>query len=87
MLFDAENRLPGPLNKRNSRFTFVEITVTSSAKVKKARLPGGDEFSCFISTDHSVITFTFTLFLQLLLACLNLPLDAADLFYWYKRKK
>ena len=59
MLLDAEHKSSGPLNKRSSRFTFVKITISSSAKVKESTLPGGDEFSCFISTNKLKDSVTF----------------------------
>ena len=40
-------------------------TISSSPKVKKARLPGGGEFSCFISTNKLE---DLVILLQLLLA-------------------
>ena len=59
MLLDAEHKSSGPLNKRSSRFTFVKITISSSAKVKESTLPGGDEFSCFVSTNKLKDSVTF----------------------------
>ena len=46
-LSDAKDNTSRPLNRRHSRFTCVENTISNS-QMSRARFPGNDGFFCFI---------------------------------------
>ena len=48
-LSDAEENISGPLNRRYSRFTFVENIISNSPKVPRVKFLGSDELFRFSS--------------------------------------
>ena len=84
-LSDAEDNIPGPLNRGG--IADLPLLRTLLAIRQKSREPRFWEvMDYFILEAYASFSASRT-HLQRLLACLNFTLDSEDLFCWYKRNK
>ena len=70
--------------RRCSRYTFVENTISNSPKVWEANF--WEVMDSLVLLAYASLAASRTL-LQQLLACLNFTLESEDFSLWYKRKK
>ena len=71
--------------RRYSRFTFIENTISNLPKVLRARFLG-KWWTLFVLLAYASLAGSRTL-LQQSLVCVNFTLDTEDSFCWYKWKK
>ena len=78
-------RLQAVVQRRYSRFTFVENTNSNSPKVPSAKFLG--IYELFLFYQHTQIWQLQENPFATLLVCLNFTFDSEDLLCWYKRQK